>query len=600
VEPSAFDLTQFDPPVGYQGSIESCAAWATGYYLRGWYALRDGYYPAGGFAPMYTFAQIAKGQNIDGSSFDANLSIQHSQGLDTRADYHQGDFDFTTQPTSSEQTSAQLYTTSDYKVFSNPRDPKNGFSNDAFQQWIEAMIAGGTPIAISIPVYSEFTDVSAKTNWLVGMPTATEGLKGKHALFAPKYDANGLWVENSWGADWGNQGYAELSWKFVNSYAIEAAFLVPGPIHKLWQSWFPVGPSSGLTAAGQPQPVTAVWAPANNLTHLDLFVVGADGAVDSTYRDQSGGWKPWFTIGSAGLATPGQPVTAVWRGNDHLDLFVVGADGAVHSTYWEPAGSWQPWFTIGAGGLAVPGQPVTALWAPGASQTHLDLFVVGADGAIRSTYWEQASSWQPWFTIGSAGLASAGKRQPVSALWAAGAIHLDLFVTGADGAVHSTYWEPASSWQPWFTIGAGGLAVPGQPVTAAWESNDHLDLFVVGADGAVHSTNWEPASSWRNWFAISPTGLAARNQPQAVTVSWTPCCNDGPINLNLFIVGADGAVHSTWWTESSSWVPWFTVGLSAGLATPGQSVWAGWQTVNHLDLFISGKAGAVLNAFWND
>src|SRR5579871_3646098 len=38
--PSTMDLTPYDPPVGDQGSVNSCVSWATGYYLRGWLANR--------------------------------------------------------------------------------------------------------------------------------------------------------------------------------------------------------------------------------------------------------------------------------------------------------------------------------------------------------------------------------------------------------------------------------------------------------------------------------------------------------------------------------------------------------------------------------
>ena len=57
--PASVDLSQYNPPVGDQGQVGSCTAWASGYYLRGWYAKRDGYYPTGGstgrdgFEPMY-------------------------------------------------------------------------------------------------------------------------------------------------------------------------------------------------------------------------------------------------------------------------------------------------------------------------------------------------------------------------------------------------------------------------------------------------------------------------------------------------------------------------------------------------------------------
>jgi hypothetical protein len=45
---------------------------------------------------------------------------------------------------------------------------------------------------------------------------------------------------------------------------------------------------------------------------------------------------------------------------------------------------------------AAPGSPVTAVWS---DRDHLDLFVTGADGKVMTTYWEYAKNWQPWFPI---------------------------------------------------------------------------------------------------------------------------------------------------------------------------------------------------------
>jgi hypothetical protein len=223
--PSSVDLTQYDPPVGDQDGVESCVAWSTGYYLRGWYANRDGYFPPGGsppsgsFEPMYTYAQIVRGNNV-GTTFADNLNIQQGQGIDSRADYSQGDYDYTTQPTTAETANAGQDTIVSYNDVGNP-------GGTGFQNWIENTLASGNPVAIAIPVYPEFDGVSATNNWLVGTPTAGETSRGGHAVFAPKYDANGLWIENSWGTGWGNNGYAELSWAFVNQDAWEGVTIVP-------------------------------------------------------------------------------------------------------------------------------------------------------------------------------------------------------------------------------------------------------------------------------------------------------------------------------------------------------------------------------------
>jgi hypothetical protein len=142
--------------------------------------------------------------------------------------------------------------------------------------------------------------------------------------------------------------------------------------------------------------VTAKWR--SNDTHLDLFVTGPDGAVWSTFWEANGGWRPWFVIHPEQKMQPGAAVTALWRSNEtHLDLFVTGPDGAVWSTFWEANGGWRPWFVIHPEQKMQPGATITALWR--ANETHLDLFVTGTDGAVWSTFWEANGGWRPWFSI---------------------------------------------------------------------------------------------------------------------------------------------------------------------------------------------------------
>jgi hypothetical protein len=192
-------------------------------------------------------------------------------------------------------------------------------------------------------------------------------------------------------------------------------------------------------------------------------------------------------------ARPPQAVTALWSNPQHLDLFITDTHGDVASTWWEPNCGWQPLFVIDAGVVvAVPSQRVAAVWA--ANNTHLDLFVTGRDGQVMSTWWEGGKGWQKWFAIGPARNAASG--QTVTAQWS-NPNHLDLFITGADGTVKSTFWEAnpppplRKGWQDWFAIGPARNAMAGQAVTAQWSNPNHLDLFITGADGTVKSTFWE-------------------------------------------------------------------------------------------------------------
>jgi len=118
----------------------------------------------------------------------------------------------------------------------------------------------------------------------------------------------------------------------------------------------------------------------------DLFVVGTDGRIYSTWWDANGGWGNWFNV-SGGAAALGSPITAVARNPNHLDLFVTGTDGRIYSTWWDANGGWANWFNV-SGGAAALGSPITAV---ARNPNHLDLFVTGTDGRIYSTWWMQTA-----------------------------------------------------------------------------------------------------------------------------------------------------------------------------------------------------------------
>jgi hypothetical protein len=98
---------------------------------------------------------------------------------------------------------------------------------------------------------------------------------------------------------------------------------------------------------------------------------------------------------------------------------------------------------------------------------------------------------------------SAERGATVTTLWR-NSNHQDLFMTGTDGTVYSTFWEQTPSWQTWFPIHQETQAQPGATVTALWRNSNHLDLFMTGTDGTVYSTFWEQTPSWQTWFKILP------------------------------------------------------------------------------------------------
>ena len=275
--PTTVDLSMYDTPIGDQGGVGSCVSWATGYNERGWYARRDGYYPPGGsgstgsWEPMYLYSQLVNGQNA-GTTFSGNYSIEQQQGIDTREDYTQGDYDYTDLPTTSEKTNAANFKIKSYAPVSYN------------QAGIEAALSAGRPVVIGIPVYSNFYSANAST-CLVDVPPSGSTLYGTHAVMVVKYDQNGAWIENQWGTSWGCNGYAELTWNFVNHYVFagyQANPNVPTVTYPPYISPTPL-PNTPSVSINAPGCITGPVTGTNTLT-----ISWTDPTVTAVYLSGSG------------------------------------------------------------------------------------------------------------------------------------------------------------------------------------------------------------------------------------------------------------------------------------------------------------------------
>jgi hypothetical protein len=152
--------------------------------------------------------------------------------------------------------------------------------------------------------------------------------------------------------------------------------------------WFQIHPETVFDHATQQ--ITAFSRTPNN---IDLFVIGFDNAVWSTFWTGEGGWNPggWFQIHPETVFDhTTQQITAFSRTPNNIDLFVIGFDNAVWSTFWTGEGGWNPggWFQIHP--ETVFDHTTQQITAFSRTPNNIDLFVIGFDDAVWSTFWTGA------------------------------------------------------------------------------------------------------------------------------------------------------------------------------------------------------------------
>ena len=365
-----------------------------------------------------------------------------------------------------------------------------------------------------------------------------------------------------------------------------------------------IGWDDRLLGAGATQASPVAHQPsalARQPNQLDLFITGNDGCVYTSWW--TGGATDWTGIGNrwrniGGVFPPRAKVSSVARLPNQLDLFITGNDGCVYTSWWTGGADWSGignrWRNIG--GLFPVGAPVTVV---ARNPNQLDLFITGNDGCVYTSWWTGgATDWtgigNRWRNIG--GIFPVGA--PVTVV-SRNPNQLDLFVTGNDGRVYTSWWTGGQT--DWTGIGnrwrnIGGIFRPASPVSANARNPNQLDLFITGNDGCVYTSWWTGGQTdwtgigdrWRNIGGIfpvaAPVSVLARN----------------PNQLDLFIAGNDGCVYTSWWTGGQTdWTGignrWRNIG---GLFPVGAPVSALARNPNQLDLFITGNDGCVYTSWW--
>lgn len=95
---------------------------------------------------------------------------------------------------------------------------------------IKTVIAAGFPVVFGFAVYESFEGERVSQTGIVPMPAKTEQMVGGHAVIIVGYDdtprVNRFEIRNSWGTDWGMQGYFTMPMEYVLSENMASDFWV--------------------------------------------------------------------------------------------------------------------------------------------------------------------------------------------------------------------------------------------------------------------------------------------------------------------------------------------------------------------------------------
>jgi len=300
--------------------------------------------------------------------------------------------------------------------------------------------------------------------------------------------------------------------------------------------------------------------------NLDVFAIGLDGRVYTSWWSEGATWSGfngWRNIG--GFFPRGAHLSAISQDANSLDLFVVGNDGCVYTSWWRVPNDWSGlndnWRNLGGGDFR-PGANVTAI----CGADGIDLFVIGNNGRVYTAHWNAFRDWTGWQDI-RGDFRARGAVAVVSTTARVTTDSLVLFATGNDGHVYTQvrksrgfpgvgggYWPSV-----WRLI--PGDFEPQSDVTALRREPGLIDLFMTGKDSEhgrfIYTiSSLDGGRHWpAGWRSLGNDGLGFRTG--FYLNAKVAAISSGPGSVQLFAHGSDRHVYTAAW--------WFPAGTGGAI-----------------------------------
>jgi C1A family cysteine protease len=220
--PSQIDLTPKFPPIGDQGQYGTCVAWAVAYNLktalngmdRGLSASQLAS-PSNQFSPRDLFTAIPdseKGSDCKGTNFTCALDVLQERGVATMQ----------TVPYTTLGNCSQSNLQDGWTSEANNNKIKYWRKIEPTIQDIKKNIAYNIPVVFAAKLSDNFMTWNSDNVLSSNTTYNTVGQHAYHALIIAGYDDNkgsggAFKVINSWGRNWGSEGYIWIDYNFFIS-----------------------------------------------------------------------------------------------------------------------------------------------------------------------------------------------------------------------------------------------------------------------------------------------------------------------------------------------------------------------------------------------
>jgi hypothetical protein len=225
--PHSFSLKQYSPIPESQGSYGTCVGWSTAYAARtisesialGRTDRTLSYNNA--FSPTHVYKNISDNEGREGANISYALDYMRDYGIAKRI-AAEGTMEFPDIPLSLFNT-AQRYPIAGYvRLFSNPRGAPGTISERVTP--VKKALSEGKPVIIGMNCPPSFISYSVRGIW---RPTENPyEAYGGHAMCVVGYDddmyGGAFEIQNSWGTDWGNDGYIWISYADFAAFVYQA------------------------------------------------------------------------------------------------------------------------------------------------------------------------------------------------------------------------------------------------------------------------------------------------------------------------------------------------------------------------------------------